>query len=90
MDQGNPQVAKLKPQVWGRPMGWKSEDGEGRQERAVIELKDRSLGDKGWGEVGQREGGAADSKDLSGEGLENQVRFQQLLQEEREAPEKFE
>ena len=80
MDQGNPQVAKLKPQVWGRPMGWKSEDGEGRQERAVIELKDRS----------QREGGGGDSKDLSGEGLENQVRFQQLLQEEREAPEKFE
>lgn len=71
-------------------MGWKSEGGEGRQERAVVELKDRSLGDKGWGEVGQREGGGGDSKDLSGEGLENQVRFQQLLQEEREAPEKFE
>ena len=56
----------------------------------MVELKDRSLGDKGWGEVGQREGGGGDSKDLSGEGLENQVRFQQLLQEEREAPEKFE
>ena len=37
-------------------MGQENGNGEGGQERAVVELKDRRLGNEGWGEEGRREG----------------------------------